>query len=130
VAEPFAFARIIHEDFYCKPPIRKSELIAVFFFRARIIQRTLDLASAVATTWTRTGSPLRRSTYCFKDAFLPRGLGPEACLAHSYKGAGPLVESPRRGHTPFVTSKRGVTLPHGSARPSRMASQRFRQEPS
>ena len=30
-------------------PIRKSELIAVFFLRARMIQRALDLASAVAT---------------------------------------------------------------------------------
>jgi hypothetical protein len=29
--------------------IRKPELIAVFFLRARIIQRALDLASAVAT---------------------------------------------------------------------------------
>ena len=26
----------------------------------------------------------------FKDAFLPRGLGPEACLTHSYKGPAPL----------------------------------------
>ncbi len=28
-------------------------------------------------------------------------FGPEACLTDSYKGASPLVISPRRGHTPF-----------------------------
>jgi hypothetical protein len=41
-------ARIIHEDFYCN---RRNEIrtFAVFFLRARIIQRALDLASAVAT---------------------------------------------------------------------------------
>ncbi|HXC67746.1 MAG TPA: hypothetical protein VN638_10025 [Nitrospiraceae bacterium] len=33
-------------------PIQKSELIAVFFLRARIILRALDLASAVATRLT------------------------------------------------------------------------------
>ena len=43
----------------------------------------------------------------FKDASLPRGLSSEACFAHSYKGASPLVESPRRGHTPFGTPRRG-----------------------
>ena len=55
----------------------------------------------------QAGSPLSRSTYCFKYAFLPRGLGPEACLAHSYKGASPLVESPKRWHTLFGTPRRG-----------------------
>jgi hypothetical protein len=35
--------------------IRKSELIAVFFLRARIIQRALDLASAVTTHLTAGG---------------------------------------------------------------------------
>ena len=40
---------MIHEGFSCNRRVRKSELIAVFFLRARIIQRALDLASAVAT---------------------------------------------------------------------------------
>ena len=75
-------------------------------------------------------SPLGRSTNCFKCASLPRGLGSGACLAHSYKGAGPLVESPRRGHTPFGTPRRGITPPRGSARLSRLAIARFRDEPS
>ena len=66
----------------------------------------------------------------FKDASLPRGLGSESCLAHSYKGASPLVESPRRGHTPFGTPRRSVTPPRGSARLSRLATARFRDEPS
>ena len=38
-----------------QPPGRKSELIAVFFLRARIIQRALDLASAVTTHLTAGG---------------------------------------------------------------------------
>jgi hypothetical protein len=65
-----------------------------------------------------------------KDASLPRGLGSGTCLAHSYKEASPLVESPRRGHTPFGTPRRGVTPPRGSARLSRVATARFRHEPS
>jgi hypothetical protein len=75
---------------------RKSEPIAVFFLRAKIVQRALDLASAVATHLDavdlasgQAGSPLGRSTYCVKYASLPRGLGSGACLAHSYKGAQP-----------------------------------------
>jgi hypothetical protein len=46
------------------------------------MQRALDLASVVAmhldavgTASRQAGSPLGRSTYCFKYAFLPRGLG-------------------------------------------------------
>ena len=78
----------------------------------------------------RAGSPLGRSTYCFKYASLPRRLGSGACLVHSYKGASPLVESPRRGHTPFGTPRRGVASPRGSTRPSRGASRRFHHEPS
>ncbi len=46
---------MIHEGFYCNRRVRKSELIAVFFLRARIIQRALDLASAVATHLTAGG---------------------------------------------------------------------------
>ena len=65
------------------------------------------------------GLAARSVNILFKDASLPRGLGSGACLAHSYKGASPLVESPRRGHTPFGTPRRSVTPPPGSARPSR-----------
>jgi hypothetical protein len=39
---------------YCNPE-RKIRIIAVFFLRARIIQRALDLASAVATYLTAGG---------------------------------------------------------------------------
>src|SRR5712691_10729330 len=100
------------------------------------MQRALDLARAVATHLDavgtasgQAGSPLGRSTYCFKYTSFPRRLGSEACLAHSYKGASPLVESPRRGHTPFGTPKRGNPPPRGSVRPSRLASRRFHHEP-
>jgi len=74
------------------------------------------------------GSPLGRSTYCFKYASFPRGLGSEACLAHSSKGASPLGESPRRGRTPFGTPRRSVAPPHDSARPFHNAIARFRHE--
>src|SRR3989442_15126836 len=115
----------------------KSESTVVFFLRGMSVQRALDLASAVATHLDavgtasgQAGSPLARSTYCFKYASFPRRLGSEACLAHSYKGASPLVESPRRGHTPFGTPKAGVAPPRDSARLSRVATARFRHEPS
>src|ERR1700675_4808956 len=101
---PVTPALIIHERFCCN--------------RGFAAATSLD---AVGPASRQAGSPFGRSTYCFKYASLPRGLGPEACLAHSYKGASPLVESPRRGHTPFGTPRRGVTPPHGSARPSRLA---------
>ncbi len=38
---------------------------------------------------------------------LRRRVGPEASLAGSYKGARPLVRSPRRGRTPFEIPGRG-----------------------
>jgi hypothetical protein len=41
--------------FLLQPSIRKSELIAVFFLRARIIQRALDFASEVTTRLTAGG---------------------------------------------------------------------------
>jgi hypothetical protein len=90
------------------------------------MQRALDLASAVAThldtvgpASRQAGSPLSRSTSCSRMPPSRRRLGSEACLAHSYKGASPLVEHPRRGHTPFGTPRRAVSPPRGSARLSR-----------
>ena len=88
----FNLARIIHEGFYCN-------------------------RRYVAATSLTAGGLAARSTYCFKYASLPRGLGSGACLAHSYKGASSFVESPRRGHTPFATPRRGVArLPAPRAR--------------
>src|SRR5712691_853842 len=58
-------------------------------------------------TWTqlarRPGRRARRSVGQHTVSSMPpsrRRLGSEACLAHSYKGVSPLVESPRRGHAP------------------------------
>ncbi len=71
-----------------QPSIRKSELIAVFFLRARIILRALDLASAVTTHLTAGGLAAQSVNILFKYASLLRD----------------------------------------SARPSRVASRRFRHE--
>jgi hypothetical protein len=56
----------------------KTESHAELFLRARIMLRALDLASAVTTHLNavrpasrQAGSPLGRSTYCFKYASLP-----------------------------------------------------------
>ena len=102
-----------------QPPKRNQNLLRYSFFAPGSYKGRSTSQARWRRTWTRAGSPLSRSAYCFKYASLPRGLGPEACLAHSYKGAGPLVESPRREHTPFGTPRRGVTPPRGSARLSR-----------
>src|SRR4029077_404068 len=110
----------------------------VFSLRATIMQRALDRprkrgSDAPGRGWPGVqagGLAARSVNILFKDASLPRGLGSEACLAHFYKGASPLVESPRRGHTPFGTPRRGVAPPRDSARLSRVATARFRYEPS
>ena len=95
-------ARIIHERFYCNRGFAAATHLAACF--------TAPQAGGLAA---------RSVNILFKDASLPRGLGSGTCLAYSYKGASPLVESPRMGHTPFGTPRRGVTPPPGSARPSR-----------
>jgi hypothetical protein len=110
----------------------------VFSLRATIMQMALDLASAVAThldavgTASRqAGSPLGRSTYCFKYASHPRGLSPEACFPRSYKGAAqPPCRIPTKGAHPLRNSQARQAPPHGSARLSRVATARFRDEPS
>ena len=98
------------------------------------MQRALDRprkrgsdAPGRGSSGVQTGGLAARSVnILFKeDASLPRGLGSEACLAHSYKGASPLVESPRREHTPFGTPRRGVAPPRDSARLSRVALRDF-----
>src|SRR5438445_7328132 len=72
------------------------------------MQRALDLASAVAThldaVARRPRRRARRSVGQHTVSSMPpsrRRLGSEACLAHSYKGASPLVKSPRRERTLF-----------------------------
>ena len=93
-----------------QPRIRKSELIAVFFLRARIIQRALDLASAVATHLTAGGLAAQSVNIL---------LGTGALLF----GACPRLRSSGTG----TAADGGVSL-FGSARLSRLASQRFRHE--
>jgi hypothetical protein len=64
---------------------------------------------AAATSLTAGGLAAQSVNILFKYASFHRRLGPEACLTHSYKGASPLVESPRRWRTPFGTPRRGKT---------------------
>ena len=54
--------------------MRKSELIAVFFLRAKIIQRAFDLASAVATHLTAGGLVAQSVTILFQVCLLPSRL--------------------------------------------------------
>jgi hypothetical protein len=88
-----------------QPPIRKSELIAVFFLRARIIQRALDLASAGATHLD--GGQARRSV-----------------------GQHTAGDCPRLSSIGTGTAADDGASPLGSARPSRLPSRWFRYEPS
>ena len=57
-----------------QPSMRKSELIAVFFLCARIIQRALDLASAVATHLTAGGLAAQSVNILFQVCFIPSRL--------------------------------------------------------
>ena len=79
-------ARIIHEGFYCNRRYQKSELIAVFFLRARIIQRALDLASAVATHLTAGGLAAQSVNMLLGTG----ALLPGDCPRLSSSGTGPL----------------------------------------
>ena len=86
------------------------------YSRALLLQsriRRCDTLGRMLHSAQAGGLAARSVNILFKDASLPRGLSPEACFAHSYKGASPLVESPRRGHTPFGTPRRSVTPPRG-----------------
>src|SRR6266849_9756146 len=93
-----ALTRIIHERFCCNRGDGSQNLMWYPLFAPRSCKgRSIDLVSAVAThldavgpASRQAGSPLGRSTYCFKYA----------------------------------------SLPHGSARLSRVATARFRNEPS
>lgn len=76
-------------------------------------RRRSCVASLVATHVTaidiatrQTGSLLGRSTHWIKPASPPVVCLALSLLPPSYKGAKPLVESPRRGHTPFGTPRR------------------------
>jgi len=80
--------RIIHEGLFCNRRYENQNSLRYSFFAPGIIQRALDLASAVATHLT-AGGLAARSTYYFKYA----------------------------------------SIPHGSARLSRLPSRRFRHEP-
>ena len=104
-------ARIIHEGFYCNRRYQKSELIAVFFLRARIIQRALDLASAVATHLEAGGFAAQSVNILLGTGALLPGDCPR-----SESGTGTAADD---GASPLT-----------SARPSRLASRRFRHEPS
>ena len=103
------------------------------YSRALLLQSRIRRCDTLGRMFhsAQAGGLAARSVHIlFKDASLPRGLSSEACFAHSYKEARPLVESPRRGHTPFGTPRRGFAPPPGSARLSRLASARLRDEPS
>jgi hypothetical protein len=63
-------ARIIYEGVYCNRRYKNQNSLRYSFFAPGIIQRALDLASAVATHLP-AGLPLGRSTSCFKYASLP-----------------------------------------------------------
>lgn len=76
------------------------------------------MASLVATHVTvidiatrQTGSLLGRSTHWIKPASPPVVCLALSLLPPSYKGAKPLVESPRRGAHSLRNSQAGVTRP-------------------
>ena len=106
--------------FQLQPTIRKSELIAVFFLRARIIQRALDLASAVTTHLTAGGFAARSvNILSGTDAFplgactrLRSGTGIAAARLSSAKSDGrasPCLRAPISPAASRVSSRTLVT---------------------
>jgi hypothetical protein len=85
-----------------------------YSLRATIMQKALDLASAVAThldavgTASRqAGSPAQSVNILFQVCLPPvAGSALEPRLAHSYKGASPLVKSHEGAH-PLRNSQAG-----------------------
>ena len=109
----YYLARIIHERFYCNRGFAATTHLAACF-----------------TAPKRAGSPLGRLTSCSRMPPFLAGSALKPASPTLTRGPSPLVKSPRRGHTPFETPRRRVTPPPGSARPSRWATPRFRDEPS
>jgi hypothetical protein len=81
------------------------------FNLARIIHEGVYCNRRYVAATSLTAGGARRSVGQHTVSSMP------PCLAHSYKGTSPFVESPRRGHTPFGTPRRGVArLPAPRAR--------------
>src|SRR5713226_5749091 len=75
---------------------------------------------AAATSLTAGGLAPQSVNILFQVCLPPvAGSALEPASPTPTKGASPLVESPRRGRTPFGTPRRGVAPPRGSARRSR-----------
>ena len=74
MAEPFAFARIIHEGFYCNRRYENQNSLRYSFFAPGIIQKALDLASAVATHLTAGGLAARLVNILFQVCLPPSQL--------------------------------------------------------
>jgi len=101
-------ARIIHEHFCCNRGDGNQNPMRYSFFAPRSCKGRSTSQARWRRTWTRSDRrPGRRARHSVGQhpASLPRGLGSGACLAHSYKGASPLVESPRRGPHPLRNSQ-------------------------
>ena len=110
-------------------------------FRATIMYRTLDLASAVTTHLdevltggVQAGGLAVRSVNILFQVCLPPVAGSALKPASPTPPRGPApLENPHEGGTgahPLRNSQTGKTPPHGSARLSRMATARFRDERS
>src|SRR5712691_595600 len=93
---------------------RKSESNAVFSLRVTILQRALDLASAVATHLDAVGtasrqaaSPLGQSTYCFTYASLPSQARLWSLPRPLLQGPQPLCGIPPKEAHPLRNSQAG-----------------------
>ena len=86
---------------------------------------------AAAASLTAGGLATRSVNILFQVCLPPVvGSALKPASPTSTSGASPLVESPRKEHTPFRTPRRSVASPRGCAHPSRVPSRRFRHEPS
>ena len=78
------------------------------YSRALLLQsriRRCDTLGRMLHSAQAGGLAARSVNILFKDASLPRGLSPEACFAHSYKGAQPPCKIPTKGAHPLRNSQ-------------------------
>jgi hypothetical protein len=132
-----SLTRIIHKRFCCNRGDGSQNPMRYSLFAPRSRNGRSTSQARWRRTWTRSARRPGRRARCSGGqhtvSSMPPSLAGSALEPASptlTRGPSPLVESPRRGHTPFGTPRRGCSPPRGSARLSRLATARFRDEPS
>jgi hypothetical protein len=128
---------IIHVRFYCNRGNGSQNLMRYSLFAPRSCKRRSTSQARWRRTRTRSarrpGRRARRSVghHTVFQVCLPSSRARLWSLPRPLlQGGQPPCRIPTKGGTPFGTPRRSVAPPRGSARLSRVATMRFRDEPS